>query len=63
MLENERHDKVKLLTLINLYRLRGLVYELRRPVVAYLALPWKSGREFARELSVATRGNDVVPVL
>ena len=49
-------------TLMNLYKLRGLVCELRRPTVAYLLLPCISGSEFVRELVDETMGSDVVPV-
>lgn len=46
----------------NLYILRGLPCEFRRPVVAYFALPCNSGNELVLELVAATSGNDVVPV-
>lgn len=49
-------------TFMNLYKLRGLVCEFRRPVVAYLALPCSSGNELVLELVAETNGSDVVPV-
>ena len=47
---------------MNLYRFRGLVWELRRPVLAYFALPCNSGIEVVRVFVEATSGSDVVPV-
>ena len=51
------------LALMNVYRLRGLVFVPLRPEVAYLALPCNSGSEFVLELVEVASGNEVIPVL